>query len=93
MPILNPTFYKLLNLTALALSISVASVVASAQNIQMNDMSLKSELDWLQAQGVIQISTTTWPLTTNEINRSNTYSANGTYTSTYASGDLFNSFF
>lgn len=31
--------------------------------------------------------------TTNEINRSNTYSANGTYTSTYASGDLFNSFF
>ena len=31
--------------------------------------------------------------TTNEINRSNTYSANGTYTNTYASGDLFNSFF
>ncbi|SUD98909.1 capsule assembly Wzi family protein [Psychrobacter phenylpyruvicus] len=69
MPILNPTSSKLLNLTALALSISVASVVASAQNLQMNDMSLKSELDWLQAQGVIQISTSTWPLTTNEINR------------------------
>lgn len=31
--------------------------------------------------------------TSNEINRSNTYSANGTYTSTYSSGDLFNSFF
>ncbi|SUD98978.1 Uncharacterised protein [Psychrobacter phenylpyruvicus] len=41
MPILNPTSSKLLNLTALALSISVASVVASAQNLQMNDMSLK----------------------------------------------------
>lgn len=69
MPILSPTSSKLLNLTALALGISVASVAASAQNLQMNDMSLKSELDWLQAQGVIQISTSTWPLTANEINR------------------------
>ena len=50
-------------------SLAVASSLASAQNIQLNDMSLKSELDWLRAQGVIQISTSTWPLTANEINR------------------------
>lgn len=31
--------------------------------------------------------------TTNEINRSNTYNANGAYTNTYASGDLFSGFF
>lgn len=58
-----------LRLTALCLGISLISGLATAQNLQMNDMSLKSELDWLQAHGVIQISTTTWPLTTNEINR------------------------
>lgn len=43
--------------------------VASGQNLQLNDMSLKSELDWLRSQGVVQISTSTWPLTANEINR------------------------
>ena len=58
-----------LKLTALCLGISLLSGIATAQNLQMNDMSLKSELDWLQAQEVIHISTTTWPLTTNEINR------------------------
>ena len=58
-----------IKLTALCLGVSLISGIATAQNLQMNDMSLKSELDWLQAQGVIQISTTTWPLTTNEINR------------------------
>jgi hypothetical protein len=35
----------------------------------MNDIRLKSDLDWLNAQGVTQISTSTWPLTANEINR------------------------
>lgn len=64
-----PLTFRVAKLTTLALSISLASLIATAQNLQMNDMSLKSELDWLQAQGVIQISTTTWPLTTNEINR------------------------
>lgn len=54
---------------SIGLSLAVASSFASAQNLQLNDMSLKSELDWLQAQGVIQISTSTWPLTANEINR------------------------
>lgn len=66
---MNSSGLKLNRLTALSLGISLISGIATAQNLQMNDMSLKSELDWLQAQGVIQISTTTWPLTTNEINR------------------------
>ncbi|WP_352338923.1 capsule assembly Wzi family protein [Psychrobacter sp. 16-MNA-CIBAN-0192] len=35
----------------------------------MNDLKLKSELDWLNAQGVTQLSTSTWPLTANEIGR------------------------
>lgn len=66
---INLSGLKLTRLTTLVLSITFISEIATAQNLQMNDMSLKSELDWLQAQGVIQISTTTWPLTTNEINR------------------------
>lgn len=43
------------------------SMLASAQNLYMNDMKLKSELEWLNAQGVIHISTSTWPLTAREI--------------------------
>lgn len=35
----------------------------------MNAMRLKSDLDWLNTQGVTQISTSTWPLTANEIER------------------------
>ena len=66
---INLSDLKLTRLTALAIGVTFTSGLATAQNLQMNDMSLKSELDWLQAQGVIQISTTTWPLTTNEINR------------------------
>ncbi|MEZ2691713.1 capsule assembly Wzi family protein [Psychrobacter faecalis] len=54
---------------SIALSLALLANVAIAQNIQFNDLSLKSELDWLKTQGVIQISTSTWPLTTNEINR------------------------
>ncbi|PNK60513.1 capsule assembly Wzi family protein [Psychrobacter sp. FDAARGOS_221] len=70
--------YKLIHTTpfssrlcqlSLVVSLGLASSLASAQNMQLNDMSLKSELDWLQAQGVIQISTSTWPMTANEINR------------------------
>ncbi|EGK13944.1 capsule assembly Wzi family protein [Psychrobacter sanguinis] len=66
---LTSSTFKFVKLTTLALGISLTSVIAIAQNLQMNDLSLKSELDWLQAQGVIQISTSTWPLTANEINR------------------------
>ena len=66
---LTPSTLKFVKLTTLALSISLTSVIATAQNLQLNDMSLKSELDWLRSQGVVQISTSTWPLTANEINR------------------------
>lgn len=64
---MNNTFT--LNKLSLLLGLSLMGTFASAQNLQMNDMSLKSELDWLRAQGVVQISTSTWPLTANEINR------------------------
>ncbi len=64
---MNKTFT--LKKLSVLLSLSLVSTLATAQNLQMNDISLKSELDWLRAQGVIQISTSTWPLTANEINR------------------------
>ena len=48
--------------------VGMISMLASAQNLYMNDMKLKSELEWLNAQGVTHISTSTWPLTANEIN-------------------------
>jgi hypothetical protein len=52
---------------SLLLGFGMMSMWASAQNLYMNDMKLKSELDWLNAQGVTHISTSTWPLTANEI--------------------------
>lgn len=63
--------FKLNNFSQISVLLGLAVIGSSAfaQNLQMNDMSLKSELDWLRSQGVIQISTSTWPLTANEINR------------------------
>ena len=49
--------------------LSSVSMAAAAQNLYMNDLKLKSEIDWLNAQGVTQISTSTWPLTASEIGR------------------------
>lgn len=54
---------------SILLGFGVVSVLASAQSLYMNDMRLKSDLDWLNTQGVTQISTSTWPLTANEIGR------------------------
>ncbi|WP_201615702.1 capsule assembly Wzi family protein [Psychrobacter urativorans] len=54
---------------SILLGFSMVSMLASAQNLYMNDMRLKSDLDWLNTQGVTQISTSTWPLTANEIKR------------------------
>lgn len=51
------------------LSFGVVSMLASAQSLYMNDMRLKLDLDWLNTQGITQISTSTWPLTANEIER------------------------
>ncbi|WP_201598649.1 capsule assembly Wzi family protein [Psychrobacter vallis] len=51
------------------LGLGMMSMLASAQNLHMNDLKLKADLDWLNTQGVVQISTSTWPLTANEIKR------------------------
>ena len=48
---------------------AVLSHTASAQNLYMNDLRLRADIDWLNSQGVTQISTSTWPLTANEIKR------------------------
>ncbi len=48
---------------------SLLATTASAQNLYMNDLRLKADIDWLNSQGVTQISTSTWPLTANEIKR------------------------
>lgn len=66
---LSKPAFKTNKLASLLITAGLLSSLASAQNLQLNDMNLKSELDWLRAQGVIQISTSTWPLTANEINR------------------------
>lgn len=51
------------------LGFGMVSMLSGAQNLYMNDMKLKSDLDWLNTQGVTHISTSTWPLTANEISR------------------------
>ncbi len=40
-----------------------------AQGIVFNDEQLRQDLNWLNQQGVIQISTSTWPLSADEIER------------------------
>lgn len=54
---------------SMLVGLGMVSMLASAQNLYMNDMKLKSELEWLNAQGVTHISTSTWPLTANEITK------------------------
>ena len=40
-----------------------------AQGIVVNNQDLRSDLNWLNQQGVIQISTSTWPMSGDEIQR------------------------
>lgn len=40
-----------------------------AQGLVLNDQNLRTDLNWLNQQGVIQISTSTWPLSGDEIER------------------------
>lgn len=61
--------YKKLNVLLVFGVLSTASMLTSAQNLYMNDLKLKADLDWLNTQGVTQISTSTWPLTANQIKR------------------------
>ena len=65
---MNKTLVTVLSLSLVSI-VSVLSTTASAQNLYMNDLRLKADLDWLNSQGVTQISTSTWPLTANEIKR------------------------
>lgn len=52
----------------IALLTSLSSTIF-AQGIVQNDENLRTDLNWLNQQGVIQISTSTWPLSGDEIQR------------------------
>lgn len=51
-----------------ALFASLSSAVF-AQGIVVNDENLRTDLNWLNQQGVIQMSTSTWPMSGDEIKR------------------------
>lgn len=48
---------------------SAVSATTFAQGLVLNDANLRTDLNWLNQQGVIQISTSTWPLSGDEIQR------------------------
>ncbi|WP_445115218.1 capsule assembly Wzi family protein [Acinetobacter sp. WZC-1] len=45
------------------------SMPVFAQGLVLNDQNLRTDLNWLNQQGVIQISTSTWPMSGDEIQR------------------------
>ncbi|CAM2986755.1 capsule assembly Wzi family protein [Acinetobacter celticus] len=49
--------------------LSVVSLPVTAQGVILNNENLRTDLNWLNHQGVIQISTSTWPLSGDEIQR------------------------
>lgn len=59
-------FFKKSLYIALMSSLSSA---AFAQGLLLNDENLRTDLNWLNQQGVIQISTSTWPLSGDEVQR------------------------
>ncbi|MDG9787060.1 capsule assembly Wzi family protein [Acinetobacter johnsonii] len=60
--------YQALRFLSLAIFSSLALPVY-AQGIILNNNDLRTDLNWLNQQGVIQISTSTWPLSGEEIQR------------------------
>lgn len=50
-------------------SLALSSSLTFAQGIVLNDQNLRTDLNWLNQQGVIQISTSTWPISGDEIQR------------------------
>lgn len=60
--------YQDLRVLSLAIFSSLALPVY-AQGIILNNNDLRTDLNWLNQQGVIQISTSTWPLSGEEIQR------------------------
>ena len=49
--------------------LSALALPVAAQGIVLNNEDLRTDLNWLNQQGVIQISTSTWPLSGDEIQR------------------------
>jgi hypothetical protein len=61
---------KSMYLKKIALSLIVLGCSSlHAQGIILNDENLRNDLNWLTQQGVIQISTSTWPMSGDEIRR------------------------
>ncbi|WP_104470719.1 capsule assembly Wzi family protein [Acinetobacter indicus] len=50
-------------------TLTLSSSLTFAQGIVLNDQNLRTDLNWLNQQGVIQISTSTWPMSGDEIQR------------------------
>lgn len=50
-------------------TLALSSSLTFAQGIVLNDHNLRTDLNWLNQQGVIQISTSTWPMSGDEIQR------------------------
>ncbi|WP_441367849.1 capsule assembly Wzi family protein [Acinetobacter lwoffii] len=59
----------LLKKTLLSVLLTTLALPAFAQGLVLNDANLRADLNWLNQQGVIQISTSTWPLSVDEIQR------------------------
>lgn len=55
--------------TLFAAMLTSASSALFAQGLVLNDQNLRTDLNWLNQQGVIQISTSTWPMSGDEIQR------------------------
>ena len=55
--------------TLLVAMLTSASSALFAQGLVLNDQNLRTDLNWLNQQGVIQISTSTWPMSGDEIQR------------------------
>lgn len=60
--------YQKIRLLSFAI-LSALALPAAAQGIMLNNENLRTDLNWLNQQGVIQISTSTWPLSGDEVRR------------------------
>lgn len=60
---------KLMQKILVSSVLGLMSSTLFANGLVLNNNELRQDLNWLQQQGVIQISTSTWPLSHNEIER------------------------
>lgn len=61
--------FIILKIALLGSSCISTSIFGMAQDLVFNDETLRQDLNWLNQQGVIRISTSTWPLHASEIER------------------------